>query len=262
MFLIRWIRELLAVPFVWTGRLAASFKLPVEVPLLKAAWHISRNGQSGIAALAAVHRQQGVQAATLLVQAWMQSCPRPEIAAFGGLLAIDAGDVELAKAYLQRGRQLGTEQAGTLELLEFFIVIRSGGPDAATQLAQRFSTRSDLPAHLSVMVLTELLWRDMRQGNWEAATAGARHLLAVADAPAAEAALWAMALHRGDGQSAQRHLARVKFPAAQRACYLCMGSDAVGLHEQARGFLEELRQADPALAQRTESYLRPREATA
>jgi hypothetical protein len=261
MFLIRWIRELLAIPFVWAGRLAATFKLPVELPLFKAAWYVSRNGQNALAALVAVHRHQGAQAATLLAQSWMQSCPRPEIAAFGGLLALDAGDLELAKAYLQQGHQLGSEQAGSLEMLEFFLVIRTEALDATSQLAERFSTRSDLPAHLSMMVLTELVWRDMRQGHWDAAAAGARHLLAVADSPGAEAALWALALQRGDRKAAQRHLARVKLPAAQRAHYLCMGSDAIGERERARELLEEVRQADAALAQRTEMYLRPREAT-
>ena len=149
---------------------------------------------------------------------------------------------------------------GMLEMLEFFIVCRTEGPDVLTKLAQEFGTRSDLPGHLSKLVLTELLWRDMFEGRWDGAAARARHLLAVADAPEAEAALWALALKRGDRAAARNHLERVKLPTVQRARNLCMGSVAIGAWEQARGFLEEIRQADPAMAQRLEPWLAAREA--
>ena len=256
MFLIRWIRELLSIPFLWAGRLAVTFKLPVDVPLLKAAWCISKNGQSGFIALTAVNRRQGVHAATLQAQSWMQSCPRPEVAAFAGLLAIDADNTDLAKTYLQQGRQLGDEKAGLLEMLEFFIVSRTEGHDALIRLAQQFSTRDDLSAGMSKLVLTELLWDDMLQGRWDIAAAKARQLLAVADTPEAEAALWALALQRGDPIAARNHLERVKLPTAQRAYFLCLGSAAIGDREEARKFLEEIHQARPEMAQRTEAHLR------
>lgn len=259
MFVIRWIRKLLSIPVQWAGRLAGMFKHPVEVPLLKAAWSISRNGQDGLVALAALHRRQGVAAALEQAQSWMQSCPRPEVAAFAGLLAIDAGNVDLAKACLQQGRQLGTENESMLEMLEFFIVSRTEGPEAVRQLAERFSERSDLSAALSKMVGTELLWGRMLQGRWDEAAVKARHLLAVGDAPEAEAALWALALRGGDQQSAANHLAQVKLPTLRRAYFLCLGAAAIGAPEQAGEYLQEIRQTDPAMAQRIEASLKARE---
>lgn len=259
MFLIRWIRELLSMPFLWAGWLALAFKFPLDVPLLKAAWYISRNGRRGHIALQAVHRRQGARAAALQAQSWLQSHPRPELAAFAGLLAVDAGNMDLAKTCLQQGQQLGKERDGMLELLEFHIISRTGSPDTQAQLAQRFGTRNDLSAVLSKLVLIQTLWDDMLIGHWDDAAAKAGRLLAVADTPEAEAALWALALKRGDQRSAESHLSRVKLPTLQRTQYLCLGSAAIGDKEQAGKYFEELRQAEPAMAQHIEAYMRVRE---
>jgi hypothetical protein len=259
MFLIRWIRGLLAIPFSWAGQLAAMFKLSLEVPLLRTAANISGSGKSRQAAVMAVRRQQGVAPAALLAQSWMRSRPSPEVAAFAGLLALETGDVELAKTCLQQGRQLGTEEAGMLEMLEFFLVGRTEPPEKMIQFAQQLSERSDLPARVSKLVLIEVLWVDMLQKRWEAAAAKADRLLAVANTPEAEAALWAMACQRGNERAAEDHLSRVTLPTVQRAHWLCLGSAAIGERERARGYLEEVRQNDAAMAQRAEAWLRTME---
>jgi hypothetical protein len=255
-FLIRWIRMLLSLPFLWAGKLAIVLKLPMDMPLLKAAWYISGNGDTGRGALVAILRHQGPQAAMLQAQLWMQRNPKPEIAAFAGLLTLDAGDLELAKTYLQLGRQAGDEKDGLLDTLEYCIVGRTDGPDTVAQLARQFGTRSDLPADLSKRVLIELLWGDMFQSQWDAAADKAGRLLAVAETPVAQAALWALALRRGDHPAAQKHLAMVKLPTVLRSYYQCLGSAAIGNLQQARDFLAEVNQIDPSLAHRTEAYLR------
>jgi hypothetical protein len=261
MFLIRWMRELLSIPFLWTGQLAAILKLSVDAPLLKVAWHISHNGRTGVMALVTVYRRQGVQAAAALARSWMQSSPRPEIAAFAGMLAVDPENADPAKSYLEQGRQLGDDRAGMLDTLEFAVAGLTKGADTLTQLAQRLEARSDLPPRLSKQVLTELLWDDMLRGRWESAAARAHHMLAVADTAEARGALWALALKRGDALSAHDHLAQVKLPTLQRAGFICLGRAAIGDHEEAKKVLEEIRQTEPAMAQRNEDRLLEREVT-
>jgi hypothetical protein len=261
MFLIRWIRELSSIPFLWAGRLATMLKRPADAPLFAAAWHISHNGRTGVMALGAVYRRQGVQIATALAESWTRRCPRPETAAFAGLLAIDAKDRDLAKSYLEQGRQLGDDKAGMLDTLEFSVAGLTKGAEPVTQLAQRLEARSDLPPRLSKKVLAELLWDDMFGGRWESAVARAHHMLAVADSPEAQAALWALALKSGDALSARDHLAQVKLPTLQRAGFICLGRAAIGDREEAKKVLEEIRQTEPAMAQRIEDRLLEREVT-
>jgi len=242
MFLVRWIRKALSLPFLWLGELAGMVNTPASVPLLKAAWHISGDGAVAMQALAAVGKTMGPAGARLHAAVWMQSRPRPGIAAYGGLIALEEGDTDEAKGLLAWGRMLGDDKAGMLDLLEYMLANRSGDADAEIELARRLELRKDLSPYLSKLVLSELLLDALMAGRHDEADRRADHLLEVEDVPVARMVKWALAMGRGDRPQADGHLAGAAMPPEQKLYYQALGYRAVGLEAEAAEVLAELRE--------------------
>jgi hypothetical protein len=249
----------LSLPPLWLGQLACILKMPAGVPLLRAAWRLGGSGAVAGAALAAILQRRGPAAAQAQAARWLQQRPRPEIASFAGMLAVDAGDLETARDLLARGRQLGDDRTGALDLLEYFIAARTGQGAQVLELARRFQDRRDLPSLLSKAVLSVLMWDALEHGRGEEARRRALHLLEVDLVPEAEMVLWALHLRDGDHAQAEVHLERSGLPPPQRSYYQFLGSLAVGRTDHARQFLLQLRDLDGFLAGKAEAALKSKE---
>ncbi len=249
MVLARAIRRLVALPFLWLGQLAGTLKTPLCIPALNAAWSISGDGDVARIALYRMHQHRGSEAARRQAAAWMAERPRPAIAAFAGLMALEAGETDVARDLLAQGRMLGDDDAGGLDLLDFWVTARSEDPHAAAEFASRMQTRRDLPSALKKLMLTELLWDAMRHQRFEEARDRADFLLQVEDVPEAEMALWALAKHGGSRVEAQRHLRQASLPPQRKIYFQVIGNLAIGSGGEAREMLERLRELDPSLAE-------------
>jgi len=259
MFIVRWVRTLLSLPILWLGQLALNFNTPASIGLLSAAWAVGRDAEVGRSALAAIQRLRGRDTALAQARHWLERHPRPHFAAFAGLMALEGGDAEGAKAFLARGRELDDDPMGGLDWLEYLIAHRSE-QSVLSEVARRFEMRKDLPPDLTKTVLTELMFDDLMNGRLEGAKLRAERLVEVAEDPPSEMVLWAVATHADDSSRAERHLGRADMPPAQKSYYQFMGYLAIGRSAEAREVLTQLRDQDEALAHRAEGILKAKEA--
>lgn len=248
MLLVRSIRTLLSLPFLWVGGGLAMLKVAPALSFLTAAWLIGGKGEVARQALAFLLTTRGQAAALARAEAWMRRRPRVEIAAFAGLLAVD-DDPDAARAYLERCGELGEDRKGMVEILEFFVAIHQGDPAKTNEVVARLGRRNDLPPILTKQILTRQLWERLASREFPEARRRATHLLDVDENPSAHMALWALERHEGREVSAETHLRlAAKMPQAQRLHSQCLGSLAIGKPNEAGTYLAELREIDPDLA--------------
>ena len=255
MFIVRWIRALLSLPILWLGQLALYFRQPASIALLTAAWAVGGDAEVGRSALSETRRFKGRDEALAQARAWLERHPRPHFAAMAGLLSLEAGNLDDAKAFLARGRELGDDPMGRLDWLEYAIAGMSGEGIAA---ARRFETRRDLPGDLSKAVLNDLMFDDLVNGRFDEAKLRAARFLEVDDYAPAEMVLWILARRDGDEAAARKHYARANLPPAQKSYLTFVGYLAIGARAQADEALAKLRGQDEALALRAEGLLKSR----
>lgn len=256
MFLIRWLRSLASLPILWIGQLLLNFNAAPAVPLLKTAWAVSGDTETGRLALTAVARLESTSKAYDLALAWLREYPNGVFAGAAGLMAVELGHLDDAQQLLQRGHELGSDRFGTLEWLEFLIAERT---NTGVEVAQRLEKRSDLPPDLSCAVRIELMFDALMHGRFDEAQRRAEAMLDIADDPRAEAVLWALALRAGDAAAIKLHDARIDLPPAHKCYYQFLGSLAVGAKVEAEKALNALRNYDAALAERAVAEIRRRE---
>lgn len=255
MFLVRPIATLLSFPLIWAGRLLALLQMPWSVPLLKAAWSIGRDGEVALAALRSIQQHLGPEAARAQALEWLVWRPQTEIAAWAGLMALQAGHVPAAKMFLSQGQQLGPDRGGLIELLEYYVTSQSGDREATAELARRFELRKDLALPVSRRARVDLLWNALLRGRWDEAQRRAKFLWSIDSDPTVAAALWALAQRNGDNRQAQKYLAAIQMPEAEKLYFIALGRGAVGLRDEARMTVLLLRNLDAGLADRAEQYL-------
>ncbi|MDP6542933.1 MAG: hypothetical protein QGH60_03025 [Phycisphaerae bacterium] len=249
MFLIRFIRTLLSLPFLWGGQLTGIFQLPISIQLLRAAWWISADGQMGLKALQAITKLREPAEAIGCAVAWMETYPRVELAAYAGLLAAGAGLADIARNMLVVSQQFPTDSLGLTELLEFTISKRFEPIGTAADCARRLENRSDLSPSVSGMIHTELLWDAMLCGRLDEARRRADYMLSVGDAPPAHVALSALARHHGNEIGASRHIEQAKLPPAELHYYLFLSACGIGDELEARAALQQLSDFNASLAE-------------
>jgi len=255
MILIRWTATLLSLPLVWAGRLAALMRMPVSIPLLKAAWSMGSDGEVAISALRFIQQHLGPAAARAQALEWLVWHPQTEIAAWAGLTALSAGDAQAAKMFLSQGQQLGPDRGGMIELLEYYVAVQSGDPVAIAEVARRFELRKDLALPVSRLARVQLLWNAMLHGRWEEAQGRAKFLWSINSDPAVAAALWALAQRNGNPSLAGKYLQRIDMAEPQKLYFIALGRIAIGLREEARMTVLLLRKLDAGLADRAQQYL-------
>jgi hypothetical protein len=262
MFLLRMTGWLLSLPLLWAGQLAAALKMPLSVPLLKAAWQVGGDGNVALLALANLQRHGGAEAARLQATAWLAERPRPELAAFAGLLAVQAGDLEGAGALLSRGLELGSDRGGMLELLELLIAGHFRSANVLWEVARRLERRRDLSPAVSKFVLRELLGQALFCSRFDEALQRAKHLWSIDEDPLAATTFWAVARHHGEPASFETYFARLRVPPAQRLYLQVLGCLSLGELDEARRLLALLGQTDPGLAETAQALLLSKEAAA
>lgn len=230
---------------------------------LKLAWRISGDGEIGRMALARMVPQVGQEAALTEAERWLQRCPRPEIAAFAGLLSLEAGKVDEAARLLSLGRELGDDRQGMLEHLELAIAARDPDPDEKKRVVACLQARRDLSPWVKKHVLDVLLWEAMAEGRFDEAGDLAGRILAVEEHPPANVALWALAKRAGDAEAVARHATRAaRQPEEARLYFQCGANAAIGDRAEALGDLARLREIKPDLARLVARDIGDEEATA
>jgi hypothetical protein len=232
------------------------FRASWSVPVLKAAWWMGGDGSVAAAALSGLRRDLGPEAARAQAAHWMARRPQAEIAGAAGALALEANDLPAAEAFLARGRAAGRDRSGMLDTVDFFVTSLRGTPGEAADVARRFEARRDLPPVASRVLLSTVLWDNLRRGRFDEARRRAKHLLEVEDLPLAHLALWALAKRDGRPREAARHLARATLPTPQCLRYMFQGALAIGADDEAAEFIARLRDLDIALAAQCEQDLR------
>ncbi len=260
MFFIRWIRIILSRPLVLVGHAASMINFPIDAGLLTAAWRVGGLEADAKFALGAILKRQGIDAARRQGREWIVRRPNAQLVSMAGLMALDVGDFDEAREYLDQGRALGDDGEGLLDLLEYHMASRSGDPQTSLGLARRYARRRDLTPTLSKLVLVELLWADMLAGRLEEARGRAEHLLDVDHSVEAEMALWALAVDSGDEAAAARHL-RCKGDPGMKLYFQAMGCVGVGRTDQARGMLDQLAETNPNVADNIRRHIELREAS-
>ena len=250
MFLLRFIRMLLSLPFLWGGQLAGIFQMPISIPLLRAAWWISADGQVGFRALTAITRHGGPAEAIGCAMAWMEKYPRVELAAYAGLLAAGEGLADISRDMLGRCGHLARDKFGLTELLEFTVAERFEPFGASIDCARRLENRNDLAPTTSGIIHTELLWYAMLAGRLDEAQRRAEHMLSVGEAPIANVVLSALAKHHGNELGAARHMdSAAKLPPAELHYYSFLAANGTGADDEAREHLARLRDYNVSLAE-------------
>ncbi|MCP4375056.1 MAG: hypothetical protein GY794_02575 [bacterium] len=248
MFLISFIRMLLSLPFLWGGQLTGMFQMPISISLLKVAWWISADGETGFKALVARSKHGSSIEAIGCAVAWMEKYPRVELAAYAGLLAAAEGMEDVARDMLGRCQQFPPDKLGLTELLELSIAQRFEPHGASIACARRLEDRNDLSAAVSGMIHTELLWDDMLGKRFEASARRAKFMLSVGDSPMAHVVLAALAKCHGDLAGISHHRDQAKLPPAELHYYSFLASVGIDDDEGAREHLASLRDLNVSLA--------------
>jgi hypothetical protein len=248
MAVLRWIGRVPATLMVWLGKMVAWVSPGAAAGCYVVAWWLGGDGETASLALSATAGAYSESVALARAVHWMKTRPHPAIAAFGGLLALQGGEADLAARFLEQGKALGTDRDGHLELLEWLLTTSTGDGSAVEQLARQLEQRRDLSPLLSRQVLTTLLWESLQHQRFDEARGRADHLLSIEDTPQAEMALWALAKRDGDIHQADLHLRRAALEPRHKLSFQILGNIAIGFLEEARALEAQLRQLDPSQA--------------
>ena len=248
MFILRSLRVLVALPFFWLGQMLGMLKSAVCVPFLKAAWWIGRNENMGIVAIVKIQQIESIQSARTQAAVWLASDPCPGMAAFAGLLALDAGDLEEAARCRDLCLELGGDRQGLIEWLELNIAVKKNDDQAAEDLLQRLQMRTDLSPPVSKSLLERSLIRALFGRNWIEAEKYAKRLWSIEDNPWAATAIWTLNRQNGKSEDFQNYFKRIKLTPGQAIFFQTVAMFITGQHDQARHSFDSLRQTDAALA--------------
>lgn len=262
MFLVRWICWLASLPLVWLGQGAAMLGQPVCVPLLKRAWLVGGDGTIALAALARIAQHVSAKAARSQAAEWLARRPQTEIAAYAGMLALGAGETDVAREMFARAQQLGPDRGGMLEVLELLLADADGDAGVGTEVARRLALRDDLSPAASKLVYQQLLWDAMFQGRLDEVRQRAEHVLSIEDDPLAATAMWLVARRDGRPSDLGRELARFDVAPVVRLQLEVLGHLAAGELEEARRALPQLRQLDARAADHAQQCIESKEASA
>lgn len=258
MFLLRTIIWLVSLPICWAGWGLSMFKSPLCVPLLRAGWRIGGAAEVECRAIHMIQTTAGPELA-LAEAVWAMGVrPSPQIAATAGLLANMLGDAATVAEMLARGRALGDDPQGRLDLLEY--VVRWPDRGEFEAYVDSLAQRRDLNPLLTRMVAICLAWREVADKQLALARRRVHRILQIEDLPDAHMVLWAAALQEGNAEAAAVHLGLAeRMPPELRTFYEIQGRAYAGDLVGASQLVHELLPRNPALAQRAGLYLREAE---
>jgi hypothetical protein len=164
------------------------------------------------------------------------------------MLALQNGEIDLARQMLAMGKQAGTDRDGMLDVLEWMLTAGTGDAGAMEALMGQLEVRRDLPPVLTRQVLTARLWEAVQRQRFDEARHRAEHLLAIEEVPQARMALWVLAKREGDIRAADAHLQKADLDARHKLSFQILGNMAIGFVEEARALQAQLQKLDPAQA--------------
>ena len=257
MVLVRLVRQILALPFSVLAMAAGLFSPAWAARLHYAAWLVGGEGRSGLTALVKFLAIEDPPAVRMRALAMLSRNPSSLIAAYAGIMAMDAGDVVEGEGLADLARSMGPDPECLTEMLEYQIAAaRSADIRETWRAAAALAERRDLSPTVSRMALSSLMWLELSQGQFDLARGRAEHILAVADDPQAEIVLEAIHLRAGRDDQARLCAQRAAPAGAARSLYWrCLAHRAVGLDRRADEALAELRDYDTALAERAAGQL-------
>ena len=215
MFILYLLRMLVALPVFWLGQLLGMLKSASCLPFLKAAWWIGRNENMGLVALVKIQQLESAQSARIQAAAWLASDPCPGMAAFAGLLALDAGDLDDAGRCRDLCLELGGDRQGLIEWLELILADKNNNGQAAADLHQRLAMRTDLSPLVSKSLLEISVIKALFGKNWIDAESPAKRLWSIEDNPWAATAFWALNRQNGKSEDFQNYLKKIKLTPGQ-----------------------------------------------
>lgn len=255
MFLVRFMRRLLALPFSVAAGVSAFLSPAVAYRFYKLVWWIGGDDHPGHLALARLAQSAGPAVARDVGREMLRRRPSPEIACFIGLLEIGCGDVDEARTCLAVARQMGGDRQGLTEVLAYHAEVGcADDAEQAGRLIEALSLRDDLSPAASKLVLEGMMWRTLAAGDLDRARRRAMHLLAVSDNPQAQIVMGA--LHQRDGRhdkAAKCFASSTPLPTTQRLYFRCMASAAAGSGDELAEALAALKAEDAELGGRMES---------
>ena len=254
MAILRLLRMFVALPFFWLGQLLGMLKSPSCMPFLKAAWSIGRNENMGLVALVKIQQLESIQSARTQAAAWLASDPCPGIAAFAGLLALDAGDLEDAARCRDLCLGLGGDRKGLIEWLELMLANKNNNDQASADLHQRLALRTDLSPLVSKYLLEISVIEALFGKNWIDAEIPAKRLWSIEDNPWAATAFWVLDRQNGKSEDFQNYIKKIKLTPGQVIFFQTAAWSVIGEMEQARQSFDLLRQTDAALADLLQSF--------
>lgn len=256
MFLFRWLRTILSWPLTWAGQLLMMLRQPVCLGLLKRAYEIGGNPNTAAIALSSASRFQPIASAVALASAWMQTKPCATVAAFGGMLALQAGDIHSARNFFQTAQAIGSEPTGAIDQLEIYLAQTDQTGRESLELARRMEQRNDLPPMAAVWAKRVQMFQALRMADLDRAWEYAQYMTSIDDDPEAELVMWAYYLNHGDQTGANIHLAKAQsLPPDQRLHYQAVACKAIGQENLARQYAEQLREHNPKAAEDLLKYL-------
>ena len=257
MVLVRLTRQLLAVPLLLAAMVAAFLSPRLGARLQELAWLVGGDPAAGLTALIKLLPIEGPHAVRTHAGAMLAKRPAPVIAAYAGLLALEAGDGVEARGMLDLAKGLGGDPQCLTELLEFRLVsARSADHRGTWDLVRKWSTRRDLSPLMSKLVLTTLLWMDLAEHQFDQARRRAERCLAIEDDPQIETILETVHHHQGRTAQAAQCTARLAaVPQAHVLFWRSLASHAVGMTARAAEALAELRDHDEGLADNAASQI-------
>lgn len=236
----------------FTGQLAASplrlgclilSLIPgVRVPvwLLKWTWHLSRHETDALRYLSGAFPQDGVERAQAVGERVFSEHPLPSIAAFLGILAVRAGQIDGSVLWLERARACETGDRDMEFRLE--LLLCDYRPEfKAEEIAARVLARRDVSMGLTRTALETQAEHALFCGRWPEAQAILDRVFAVEDPPHARWMRWVAAAGAGQEEQARRFYDAAWRKLAPRdvALLKACGWSMLGQKEQGRSALRE-----------------------
>jgi hypothetical protein len=255
MLIFRLITLPLALPPFWIGQLLGAFHAPACIPFLKTAWWISRNDQIGLTALRHIQHFASPEDAASLATRWLASNPRPGMACFAGLAALDAGDLEKAARMRDLCRKLGGDREGFIDWLDLHLAGQVNDSQTLAELYKWMDRRTDLTPAVTKKVLDYYLVQALQRKDWDEVERRAKHLTSIEDAPLTATAFWVLDRQRGKTDDIQKYLKNVKLNPAQVLFFQSLGLFMSGDLDLARQSYDVLCQEDALLADSLQNML-------
>jgi len=255
--LISTIRQLLALPVFLIAVLSGIFSRLLSARMYHLAWVIGHDEMMGLAVLAKSLPVVGPDLVRVMSAQMLEKHRSPSIAAYSGLLAMEAGDLEEAGRLMEMAKERKGDPQCLTELLEFQLAsARAENDEEIWNLSMEMSQRRDLSPTAKKLAMVCLIWTEMWRGQFDRARERAEFILSIEDDPQMETILEAIHVSNDQFEAAQVCARRASSaPPANRLYWQALACYAVGLRELGEESLLELEKYNVTTAQQARAQI-------